>query len=596
MKTKKLLLLSFGLMLAMNCGSAQSNCAESTFHAHDLEKLRGFLAQTVDFQYQTMDDMERTNGDIIFFKYTDQSYDWQSDDICAVANNLESLGVVLWSFEHEIRRIEKIIMTPHEHDKNLLIAGSLSGSFDFSGCTELKKVVVQQQEINSVDLSECPNLEWVMLTDNNIESVNFNNSAISNTLDISGNKILPSWINAQPKVLNIGNQEVTESDYMIVWRNDALYLMIDLSAESEFVEEFVWNDFLYPEEVIEQNGVFYFKLDDVKKAEGAFNVQCILRLDYLFNSGGQLTDDDVIYTFYIDMRRLNIITDQQTELATAYVYLLQDDEYILVETAIKTSSESTYIVTNSLPAGKYMIAVEATGYFFTYYSECMDDVVLYWEEATIISLCSDAPLFVYLKKKPVLVDEGIIISGKLEESLLKASTRLMQKSTVLLHQSNSADNWILVDTDQTDENGFYSFTGLPRGVYRITVEIPGYKSSEFIIVQANTADVTIRNQNFLVDMNEKTITANADQVMSEYLPDNEMQLIVYPNPAKDMVRINGLEGAYIVKIINMTGQVVTSVTGTTPDLTLRLDNLPSGMYLLRIESQGKLFIKKIIVF
>jgi len=166
----------------------------------------------------------------------------------------------------------------------------------------------------------------------------------------------------------------------------------------------------------------------------------------------------------------------------------------------------------------------------------------------------------------------------------------------LLHQSNSANSWTLVDTDQTDENGFYSFTGLPRGVYRVTMEIPGFKSSEFIIIQANKTDATYIGQNFLVNINEKTITSNADQVMSEYLPDDEMQLIVYPNPAKDIVRINGLEGAYILKIINMTGQVVTSVTGTTPELTLSLDNLPSGMYLLRIESQGKLFIKKIIVF
>jgi hypothetical protein len=77
---------------------------------------------------------------------------------------------------------------------------------------------------------------------------------------------------------------------------------------------------------------------------------------------------------------------------------------------------------------------------------------------------------------------------------------------------------------------------------------------------------------------------------------------VYPNPAKDRIRINLRKtgsGTFNVEIINMHGQVVS--TGSFPFQTrnqaVQMDcsELPSGLYSIRIISGHSSIVKKIVI-
>jgi len=57
---------------------------------------------------------------------------------------------------------------------------------------------------------------------------------------------------------------------------------------------------------------------------------------------------------------------------------------------------------------------------------------------------------------------------------------------------------------------------------------------------------------------------------------------VYPNPAKDIVYISGTEGMANVTMFDLQGRVVKQVS--TQSSTIQVSDLPSGMYVIRIEN------------
>ena len=74
--------------------------------------------------------------------------------------------------------------------------------------------------------------------------------------------------------------------------------------------------------------------------------------------------------------------------------------------------------------------------------------------------------------------------------------------------------------------------------------------------------------------------------------DVEEKLTVYPNPAKDIVRIDGVEPAE-VKVYNALGQLVKTVHGTNE---ISVDGLSKGVYLLHIQDKrGMPYSERIMV-
>lgn len=90
--------------------------------------------------------------------------------------------------------------------------------------------------------------------------------------------------------------------------------------------------------------------------------------------------------------------------------------------------------------------------------------------------------------------------------------------------------------------------------------------------------------------------ANADQPWFSSLSTDQFtegQIIMYPNPANDFLVFSGIQNESKVTICNLTGAQLIDVT---MDNETRLPiSLSTGMYLVKISSQSKTTVKKLIV-
>ena len=69
---------------------------------------------------------------------------------------------------------------------------------------------------------------------------------------------------------------------------------------------------------------------------------------------------------------------------------------------------------------------------------------------------------------------------------------------------------------------------------------------------------------------------------------------VFPNPAHTQFRVTNTEDASIT-LYNILGQEVKQIQGTAEQTTIYTDNLPAGIYVLKVEKEGTVFTKKVQV-
>ena len=257
------------------------------------------------------------------------------------------------------------------------------------------------------------------------------------------------------------------------------------------------------------------------------------------------------------------------------------------------------------PGGEYRMSVSYPGYIMTYYKSDTTHAPT-WKDATpfIIERAFDADqrisLVVTLIPEPTLESGKITISGVLgfddDDDIIYGLSKIrpivnlngnvsLSKSSTL--KSGEGDYELLKTIQTTD--GHYEFTNLPEGHYRITADIAGYDPG---VIKIHVVE-GMENVNFIVNTDTKTIISEPE-TLTEAPSWQALHLKIYPNPTTDVLRVSGLEGSYIVKLVNILGQLQYSATGSSSELILNIGHLPSGMYFLRIESNKKATTHKII--
>lgn len=77
--------------------------------------------------------------------------------------------------------------------------------------------------------------------------------------------------------------------------------------------------------------------------------------------------------------------------------------------------------------------------------------------------------------------------------------------------------------------------------------------------------------------------------------DNGNTITLHPNPAKDYVSVEGLEGGETIKIYDATGRVVKEIKAALSSVTIRLDGLSEGLYQVAVTSvNGDTISRKMI--
>lgn len=71
--------------------------------------------------------------------------------------------------------------------------------------------------------------------------------------------------------------------------------------------------------------------------------------------------------------------------------------------------------------------------------------------------------------------------------------------------------------------------------------------------------------------------------------------VLYPNPAEDWIRFNGLENESSVEVIDLSGKVMLLQEGVTSETILDISSLLSGFYIVRWSNDAASGIEKILI-
>ncbi len=98
--------------------------------------------------------------------------------------------------------------------------------------------------------------------------------------------------------------------------------------------------------------------------------------------------------------------------------------------------------------------------------------------------------------------------------------------------------------------------------------------------------------------NPKVVVVDHDIFLAAFfestgIDDNSFaHLLLYPNPANDVIRIDGLEGEHEIAIYNTVGALVKSAI-VSGDSEIGIGELPEGLYLIRIDNSHTMrFVKR----
>ncbi len=92
-----------------------------------------------------------------------------------------------------------------------------------------------------------------------------------------------------------------------------------------------------------------------------------------------------------------------------------------------------------------------------------------------------------------------------------------------------------------------------------------------------------------------TLTFAIQDLTSIHDANLEDLLRVYPNPAKDMVLIEGLKVGATLTLIDMFGRKISSTKTTASSHQLDVSTLASGMYTIQIQLDGAIANKKVVI-
>lgn len=336
-------------------------------------------------------------------------------------------------------------------------------------------------------------------------------------------------------------------------------------------------------------------------AKGFYNACLELKTD----NGCDLYDCDTVNVAmepgkYLIQGELEIDTSAYVGGIVADVYLIVYDPVQGTLTAVDTLNFAHFwgpphvYSFGYVPEGQYLVkaALKPSPWYNynmpTYYGD-----KLYWHEATQINLNSDRnDIDIHFIKGNNPGGPGFV-GGYVSEGANRTSgpgDPLEGLSVLLTNLSGEP-----VAHACTDVNGAFTFESLALGTYNVTVEIPG-KPSETYQAALTDAHLSDNAASFLVNSTNIILgTTGIEQELAYKIRK------LYPNPASselnldlDMFKSQDVR----VQIYDLPGSIMTDETYTllkgVQSLSLDIDNLERGMYLLKLSTEKGILTSKFI--
>ncbi len=287
------------------------------------------------------------------------------------------------------------------------------------------------------------------------------------------------------------------------------------------------------------------------------------------------------------------------------------------------------VIYNLARPGKYWVQGFAWGnmtnerYTPGYYNADDTPSLVNWEDALIVELpATNEQLHrhfdIRLSEMPPLGQETtqkIVINGALgmnevsgaEKTSIKATmARPVAYATVILYgksksksvtKSTSSDpyeGYDLIAQTQTDKDGNFKFEQMSKGYqYLLRVEMPGYTMEAYVALDSDGDQLF--NLYYIADMASQLIIGGLSESPSSAHTTDVIPVLIYPNPATDIVRIVvDTDVPYIVRIFNGLGQQLITGNSVSRETSLDVSKLKQGIYFIKIESGGKTGVYKLM--
>jgi hypothetical protein len=132
-----------------------------------------------------------------------------------------------------------------------------------------------------------------------------------------------------------------------------------------------------------------------------------------------------------------------------------------------------------------------------------------------------------------------------------------------------------------NENGKYMFalaSAFPPAEHKAIIKIPIIRPGKI------TLDLLINSFSRTVTLD--LLTGNADQIIGN--------IRIYPNPAEDRIKIDGIKKPVSITVYNMNGESLLTryVTGETEDINI--SDLPEGIYILKLSNDQQFLVRKFV--
>lgn len=132
--------------------------------------------------------------------------------------------------------------------------------------------------------------------------------------------------------------------------------------------------------------------------------------------------------------------------------------------------------------------------------------------------------------------------------------------------------------------GTYSGTGVTANVFDPSVAGSGNWTIVYTYSDAYTC-TDVASQSILVDL----CTGTQVEAVSK-----ESTVTVFPNPFSASITLTGIENSADIVMYNMLGAQIGYWKIINPTTTLKMDNIPAGVYFLHLKTEKGFLIKKII--
>lgn len=296
-----------------------------------------------------------------------------------------------------------------------------------------------------------------------------------------------------------------------------------------------------------------------------------------------------------------------TNGGTVSVYKIVDADYgyIPIDT-IDIRNDGTFLVEDLLLRDYLMLASpDESAYpnlLPTYYSSHPS---VFWEDTDTLSLIDHLNIKIGLARldKESRNGEGSLsgfVEMETEEGRLKVRKRL-KKARVSVRRGRRSGrenltgrgmfhDFEIVDYIKTDEDGIFDFPDLPNDTYYLNVQYPGVPmdTTTYTTIEVKSNNSQYKNIEISALVGSKVISVLQTNVTSIYKDILYDKIIVYPNPASEMITVDlsTYNEQFDLRILNLQGAQVFHKENIRGKEKINLDDYSSGTYIIRISNES----------